>query len=400
MRNKYFICSLIICLLFVSCSTENTTQIVSENSETEKEQFFIWGPSFYTSIVDIYTFADGDNLAGGTGTIISKDGLIVTNQHVTVGGEEYEVYTYGTYDYELQDFINPITNEVVEALPATLVASSQCSDIALLQIDSDEEFNYLEWYGEDIVPGLEIYTLGYPGVADGEIAVTTGVVSFINSLGDSPWTAPGYNTFAHTSPIFSGNSGGPVVTAEGKLVGINYLTEDLYDESFPIAKAINNDYVKDLIDNYLSNGINYKDIGIGSTAIDMYWFLPEDDERTFTMHYIEQVQPGSVGDKASLLPDSLLIEVGNNDIGYVQIGTYETSFELCNKLEEWENSSTDLLSYTAFSCSADSFYKGSISKVGIEVDVELIDNPYESAGFDISEFQSICINYYEVVYGY
>ena len=230
----------------------NTLQTESVDSESEKKQFFVWGPSFYSSIVDIQVYASDEFIAGGTGTIITEDGLIITNQHVVVGGDEFEIYTYGTYDAESGEFVNPETNEIVEPLPATLMGSSQCNDIAVLQIDSNRVFNYLEWYGEEIMPGLEIYTLGYPGVAAGEIAVTTGVVSYINSLGDTTWTAPGYNTFAHTSPIFSGNSGGPVVTAEGKLVGINYLTEESYDEAFPISKAINNNYVKDIVDNYLS----------------------------------------------------------------------------------------------------------------------------------------------------
>jgi len=400
MRNKYFISSLIIFLLLASCSTENTTQTVSENSETEKVQFFVWGPSFYSSIVDIGVYVDEEWIAGGTGTIISKDGLVITNQHVIVGGEFYEIYTYGTYDIEREEFIDPQTDEKVEPLTATLLGSSQCNDIALLQIDSKKEFNYLSWYGEDILPGLEIYTLGYPGVAGGEIAVTTGVVSFVNSLGDSQWTAPGYNTFAHTSPIFGGNSGGPVVTADGRVVGINYLTQSSFDEDFSISKAINNNYVKEIVENYLSKGINYLDIGIGSSALDIYWFLPEDDERQLTMHYIESVQPGSLGDIAALTQDSLLLEVGNNDIGFVQIGTNESSFELCNKLEEWENSTTDLLNYIAYSCSAETFYKGYISKQGFKKEIVFIDNPYDDTGFSLCNFQQVCIGYYEVMYGY
>lgn len=398
---------LCIFLLISGCTSppaaqteKNTSLAESVDSESEKKQFFVWGPSFYSSIVDIYVYAGGESIAGGTGTIISEDGLIITNQHVVVGGDEFEIYTYGTYDAEAGEFVNPETNEIVEPLSGTLMGSSQCNDIAVLQIDSNRVFNYLEWYGEDIMPGLEIYTLGYPGVAAGEIAVTTGVVSYINSLGDSTWTAPGYNTFAHTSPIFSGNSGGPVVTAEGKLVGINYLTEESYDEAFPISKAINNNYVKDIVDNYLSKGINYTDIGIDSSAIDLYWFLPQDDERSLTMHYIEKVQPGSIGEIASLLPDTLLLEVGNNDIGFVQIGTNESSYELCNKLEEWEDSSTDLLNYIAYSCDAETFYKGYISKQGIEEEIEFIENPYEDNGFTLSDFQQVCLTYYEHMYGY
>jgi serine protease Do len=259
----------LVLLLISTCATSNDSNSIVNNqndkapsfSEAEKNQFFIWGPSFYSSIVDIYVYSDNENIGGGTGTFISEDGLIITNQHVTVGGDKFEVFTYGTFDKITEDFIDPETNLKIEPIEAILLGSSQCNDIAVLQINTDKKNTYLEWYGDNILPGLEIYTLGYPAVADGEIAVTTGVVSYVNSLGDSPWTAPGYNTFAHTSPIFSGNSGGPVVTAEGKLVGINYLTVDLIDESFPISKALNNHHIKDLVENYLLMGENYMDIG-------------------------------------------------------------------------------------------------------------------------------------------
>jgi len=393
----------LVLLLISSCATSNDSNSIVNNqndkapsfSEAEKNQFFIWGPSFYSSIVDIYVYSDNENIGGGTGTFISEDGLIITNQHVTVGGDKFEVFTYGTFDKITEDFIDPETNLKIEPIEAILLGSSQCNDIAVLQINTDKKNTYLEWYGDNILPGLEIYTLGYPAVADGEIAVTTGVVSYVNSLGDSPWTAPGYNTFAHTSPIFSGNSGGPVVTAEGKLVGINYLTVDLIDESFPISKALNNHHIKDLVENYLLMGENYMDIGIGSTAIDLYWYLPEKDDRSLTMHYIDQVQPGSSGEIAGLMKDSLLLEVGNNEIGFIQTGTDESSYELCNKIKEWQEGKSDLLNYTLYSCFDKSFYKGYISKEVSTKVTELIDNPYKDSGFSIDDFNLVCSGYYQ-----
>ena len=391
---KYLILLLLISFCGGSSATITDEEIPSF-SEAEKNQFFVWGPSFYSSIVDIYVYLDDEWIGGGTGTFISEDGLIVTNQHVTVGGDKFEVFTYGIFDKITEDFIDPETNLKIEPIEAILLGSSQCNDIAVLQINTDKKNTYLEWYGDNILPGLEIYTLGYPSVADGEIAVTTGVVSYVNSLGDSPWTAPGYNTFAHTSPIFSGNSGGPVVTAEGKLVGINYLTEDLIDESFPISKALNNHHIKDLVENYLLMGENYMDIGIGSTAIDLYWYLPETDDRNLTMHYIDQVQPGSSGEIAGLMKDSLLLEVGNNEIGFIQTGTDESSYELCNKIKEWQEGKSDLLNYTLYSCFDESFYKGYISKEVSTKVTELIDNPYKDSGFSIDDFNLVCSGYYQ-----
>ena len=116
-----FLC---IFLLILGCKSPptaqteiNTLQTESVDSESEKKQFFVWGPSFYSSIVDIQVYASDEFIAGGTGTIITEDGLIITNQHVVVGGDEFEIYTYGTFDTESGEFVNPETNEIVEPLP-------------------------------------------------------------------------------------------------------------------------------------------------------------------------------------------------------------------------------------------------------------------------------------------
>jgi len=58
------------------------------------------------------------------------------------------------------------------------------------------------------------------------------------------------------------------------------------------------------------------------------------------------------------------------------------------------------LNYIAYSCDAETFYKGYISKQGIEEEIEFIENPYEDNGFTISDFEQVCLSYYEQMYGY
>ena len=394
-------------LIFISaCNTApvsdnlNSNIDTLSNNESEKSNFYVYGTSFYNSIVDISVFSseDTDNedsyLGGGTGTFITSDGYIITNQHVTVGGVYFEIYTYAEYSIEDNIFIDPATGKEIEVLNAELVASSQCNDISLLKVNSNKEFDHLEWYGDNFKPGLEVYTLGYPGVAKGNIAVTTGVISYLDSDGNTSWTAPGYNTFAHTSPIFSGNSGGPVVSADGKIVGINNMTFQPPGEAFSISNAINNDYVQYIVDEYLINGIDYMDIGMDSKAIDMWWFLDEYDDRTFTLHFIETLQPNGIADVGGLNENDLLIEVNNE-----RIGEFESSQKLCEVLKDWQDGNNNSIEYIAYSCSDKLFYRGTFNKDKSSSSIKNDTGNRYSTEFINKDFNLVCDNFFDFYYG-
>ncbi len=386
----------ILFLLFSTCTNSSVSDSESNTSQAEKQLFYVYGESFYSSIVDIAVYDEsGDLLWGGTGTYINSDGYIVTNQHVSVGGSFYDIYPYSMLDSVTGTFIDPLTGNEVEPLEAKLVASSQCNDISLLKVDSENEVNYLEWYGKDFSPGLEVYTLGYPGIAQGNIAVTTGVVSFLNSDGDTDWTAPGRNTFAHTAPIYGGNSGGPVVSSEGKIVGINNMSVpgDRAGD-FELSSAINNDFVKYLVENYLIKGIDYQDLGMESRATDMWYFLDENDSRIFTLHFIEVLQPNGIAYNSGLKVNDLLISVDDQ-----RIGEYELSTQLCDVLKEWEESENNSIEYLAYSCTNQMFYKGTFNKdKSPSIVNNSISNPY-SSDFKNADFDRVCNNFLDFYYG-
>ena len=397
MKNSFKFTTLSVVFLLIStCTITPVSDSDSISSQAEKQLFYIYGESFYSSIVDIGVFDESENLLwSGTGTYINSDGYIVTNQHVSVGGSFYDIYPYSMLDTDTGKFIDPTTGTEVEPLEAELIASSQCNDISLLKVDSDIEVNYLEWYGKDFSPGLEVYTLGYPGIAGGNIAVTTGVVSFLNSDGDTNWTAPGRNTFAHTAPIYGGNSGGPVVSSEGKIVGINNMSVpgDRAGD-FELSSAINNDFVKNLIENYLIKGIDYQDLGMESIATDMWYFLDEDDLREFTLHFIEVLQPNGIAYNSGLKVNDLLIEVNNQ-----RIGGFELSTQLCDVLKEWEESENNSIDYLAYSCSNQIFYKGTFNKDKSQSNVNnSIGNQFTN-DFINDDFDRVCDNFLDFNYG-
>jgi serine protease Do len=138
--------------------------------------------------------------AGGSGFVISPDGLVVTNYHVIEGATEVKVHL-GDRDY-----------------PAEVKGTDQATDIALLKVDAGRSLRYLELGDSDRVRvGDWIMVIGNPLNLDK--TVTTGVVSAKGrSLGISDIS---FENFIQTDAAINfGNSGGPLVNLEGEVVAI------------------------------------------------------------------------------------------------------------------------------------------------------------------------------------
>jgi serine protease Do len=138
--------------------------------------------------------------AGGSGFVISRDGLVVTNYHVVEGASEVKVHL-GDRDY-----------------PAEVKGTDQATDIALLKINAGNDLRYLELGDSDNVRvGDWIMVIGNPLNLDK--TVTTGVVSAKGrSIGISDAS---FENFIQTDAAINfGNSGGPLVNLRGEVVGI------------------------------------------------------------------------------------------------------------------------------------------------------------------------------------
>ncbi|HEX2225033.1 MAG TPA: Do family serine endopeptidase [Thermoanaerobaculia bacterium] len=149
--------------------------------------------------------------SGGSGFVISRDGLVVTNYHVVEGASSVRVHL-GDRDY---------TAEVKGTDPAT--------DIALLKIDAGNNLRYLELGDSDTVRvGDWVMVIGNPLNLDK--TVTTGVVSAKGrSLGIGDIS---FENFIQTDAAINfGNSGGPIIDMQGNVVAIataiNYGAENI-----------------------------------------------------------------------------------------------------------------------------------------------------------------------------
>ena len=143
--------------------------------------------------------------ASGSGVIISDDGYIVTNNHVVDGAD---------------DIMVTLSNK--KSFKAKVVGTDPSSDIAVVKIDAKGLPFLLYGNSDDVKIGQWVLAVGYPLTL--ETTVTAGIVSAkgrtldINVRQSKTPIESFIQTDAAVNP---GNSGGPLITPDGKLIGIN-----------------------------------------------------------------------------------------------------------------------------------------------------------------------------------
>jgi len=135
----------------------------------------------------------------GSGFVISKDGYIVTNNHVVQDADEIEV-----------EFFSGIR------LPATVVGTDRNTDIAVLKVESDEPLPFVSFGDSDTMRvGDWVLAVGNP-LGQG-FSVSAGIISARNRE-----LSGAYDDFIQTdAAINQGNSGGPLFNLDGQVVGVN-----------------------------------------------------------------------------------------------------------------------------------------------------------------------------------
>ena len=158
------------------------------------------------STVTVLSAVDGFGGIGltGTGIIVSDGGEIVTNAHVVEFAASISVLLAGE----------------TEPTPAELLAVDTGNDLALLRVDVEGLRPATFAAPGSTRLGDEVVAIGYALSLDGAPSVTRGIVSALNR---TIITASGaLDGLVQTdAAISSGNSGGPLVNANGEVVGIN-----------------------------------------------------------------------------------------------------------------------------------------------------------------------------------
>lgn len=168
------------------------------------------------SVVTIKT-----NVAQGSGFIIGDGGYVVTNAHVMEGATAAQITTYDGKNH-----------------PVAKIGENKNMDIILLRI-SDTSYHRLELENSNNVQvGQKVIAIGNPlGL---QFSVSEGIVSAIHREGDNQLKA-----YIQTdASLNSGNSGGPLISTNGKVIGINNFK---ISEGESLGFALESNYIKDTI---------------------------------------------------------------------------------------------------------------------------------------------------------
>ncbi|MCK9369002.1 trypsin-like peptidase domain-containing protein [Candidatus Dojkabacteria bacterium] len=177
----------------------------------------------------------------GTGFIVDKSGIIITNQHVvSVPNQKYQVITSDGKSHD-------VTEAIID----------DTFDIAILKISGDN-FSALTLGDSDLLKvGQLVIAIGNP-LGEYAGSVTTGVISglgrSVTTQSGSFWssTAKQYDNVIQTdAAINPGNSGGPLLSSSNNVIGVNFATTS-GAENISFALPIN--LVKQRLDEYRKYG--------------------------------------------------------------------------------------------------------------------------------------------------
>lgn len=233
----------------------------------------------------------------GSGVIVSPDGYILTNNHVVEGADELKV--------SLSD-----DRELI----AKVIGADPKTDIAVIKVDGDKLPVVTLTDSDNIRVGDVVFAVGNPlGVGQ---TVTMGIVSAKGRTVGILEEVAGYESFIQTdAAINMGNSGGALVDAKGRLIGINsaILSPSRGNIGIGFAVPIN------LAASVMQSLIEFGSVSRGYLGVQSQTLTPDDAEalglpRSTKGVTITDVTPDSAAEKAGLERGDVILSVNDKAV--------------------------------------------------------------------------------------
>jgi serine protease Do len=231
--------------------------------------------------------------ARGSGFIISADGIIVTNNHVAKSSRTLSV-----------------TLDDGTVLPAKVIGTDPRTDIAVLKVNAGHPLPFIQLgNSRDVKPGEWVVAMGNPFGLGG--SVTAGIVSAVSrDIGAGP-----YDQFIQVdAPINQGNSGGPLFTQDGKVIGMNTAILSPTGGSVGIGFAIPSDEIRTVAAELQKDGKVVR----GYVGVEAQMITPSTAQ---AMHLKENggallaaIQPNSPAADAGLQPGDVIQAVNGTKV--------------------------------------------------------------------------------------
>ena len=237
--------------------------------------------------------------ASGSGAVIFDEGYIVTNYHVVNGAEAIRVSFDKSYDPKIYK--------------ARLISFVAEEDLALLKIEGDKPFPTLPMgTSKDLMIGERVVAIGNPYGQNN--TVSTGIISGLHREVRISNTLAFSNLIQTDASINKGNSGGPLLNINGRLIGINAAMQENAEN---IGFAIPVDRVIEVLEEHLLSTSNY----LAWTGFDV-------DEATLAVNHIVEGSPAAiagieVGDKIVSLGKQDMSDAANYQLARLSVDPSE-----------------------------------------------------------------------------
>jgi S1-C subfamily serine protease len=287
LQNKLFI--------FLSCLFFSVVNLQASNQDIVKML-----KKTMPSVVSIYVSDNNDsnffvntNRSVGSGVILKKSGLIVTNYHV-IG-------------------LKPIIKVMLfdgRIFNAKIIHTESTYDIALLQIDDlDSEINEIAISKKEPEIGEQVFAIGNPHNIG--ISASTGIVSAI----PSKTTNLGLGNFIQTdAAINPGSSGGALVDSLGNLIGINTFIVSSNNGFSGIGFAIPVNLISLIVDRFIS-GKQLKQYWLGLGAVNVDSQIAKKNGLTIPNGVIiTEIFSNSPAEQAKLMLNDIILKLEEHEI--------------------------------------------------------------------------------------
>lgn len=280
-----------------------TLRTLDEEKEEQKEVVdviaqatsSVVGISKVKNIGSTIFLKDGSSKLGlGTGLIVTDNGYILTNAHVS--GEKYSTCY--------------VTLETGEVFTGNVVWSDMDVDLAILKISAKNLIYAKLGDSDNIKVGEKVYAIGNPIGFEFERTVTSGIISAIDRTIKIEEDENSYmsNLIQTDATINLGNSGGPLINIDGEVVGINTL-KITSAEGISFAVPIN--LVKTIIEKFATQG-KFEEASIGIFAYDKNVIPYIDNNFKFnTGIYVVQIDRNSSAYNSGLREKDVIIQIDN-----------------------------------------------------------------------------------------
>jgi serine protease Do len=282
----------------VNISTEHKVKLQNKgrNSPNMFEEF----RDFFEKFEPFFDYnlpeKERDAISLGSGFIIDKSGIIVTNYHVIVNADEIKV-TLSNCKNDCEQYV------------AKVLGYDQRTDLAVLKIDINEELPYLQFgNSSEAKVGDWVIAVGNPFGLGGSVSV--GVIS---ARGRDLNISQNSDFIQTDVALNAGNSGGPLCNSEGQVIGINTAIYSPSGGSVGIGFAVPSDIARPIIET-LARGEKVERGWIGVTIQEITKDIRDSLGGDVTGVLVASVEKGSPAAKAGIKVGDVITAINGEKV--------------------------------------------------------------------------------------